>query len=252
MKPVFLIQLALGLMLIAGCATKKIQDKPNRTSTQTRHLFKKKITSTVKINYLLFLPEDYGKTKEKWPVILFLHGADRCGDDLEIVKGCGLPRLVESEKDFSFILISPQMPRGDSFYHHVDMVIGVLDNVLHKYNADPERVYLTGLSMGGYGTWDIGSKYPHRFAAIAPICGGGNLQIACKLKEMPVWAFHGAKDNLVPVSRSKSMVEAINKCGGNAKLTIYPDTGHNAWPQTYNNPEFYEWLLEHRKKQSRK
>lgn len=99
--------------------------------------------------------------------------------------------------------------------------------------------------MGGFGTWSLAQAHPERFAAIAPVCGGGIARTACKLKDIPVWAFHGAKDPVVRVEESKKMVDAVNDCGGNAKLTIYPESGHDSWTETYNNPALYEWFLEH-------
>jgi predicted peptidase len=113
--------------------------------------------------------------------------------------------------------------------------------------VDPDRVYLTGLSMGGYGTWSLAAAHPERFAAIVPICGGGNPADAAKLASLPVWVFHGAKDPTVPLERSKEMVEAIKSAGGNPRFTIYPEAGHDSWTETYNNPELYQWLLEQKK-----
>ncbi|RKY05749.1 MAG: hypothetical protein DRP66_10235 [Planctomycetota bacterium] len=113
--------------------------------------------------------------------------------------------------------------------------------------VDESRIYLTGLSMGGYGSWSLGCDHPERFAAIAPICGGGEPFFARKLKNTPIWAFHGGKDNTVPLKKSEDMVIAVKKAGGDAKLTVYPQAGHDSWTETYNNPEFYEWFLKHSK-----
>ena len=112
---------------------------------------------------------------------------------------------------------------------------------------DTRRIYLTGLSMGGYGTWATATRYPDRFAAIAPICGGGEVLLANLLKDTPIWAFHGDADTVVPLSKSQEMVEAVNRSGGNAKLTIYPGVNHDSWTQTYNNDALYEWFLSHSK-----
>jgi predicted peptidase len=103
------------------------------------------------------------------------------------------------------------------------------------------------LSLGGGATWHIASEYPERFAAIAPVCGWGSPAKACNLKDVPVWAFHGAKDKVIPVKGSKEMVQALKDCGGDAKLTVYPDTGHDSWTRTYDNPELYDWFLKHRR-----
>ena len=129
----------------------------------------------------------------------------------------------------------------------LDVLTNLLDDIVARYDVDTDRIYLTGLSMGGYGTWALASKYPDRFAAIVPICGGGKRFMAHRIKDMPVWAFHGAKDSVVPLRESEEMVEAINARGGNAKLTIYPDAGHDSWTKSYENPELYDWLLEHRR-----
>jgi predicted peptidase len=119
----------------------------------------------------------------------------------------------------------------------------LLDSVTRHYRVDKKRVYLTGLSMGGYGTWALAAAHPEKFAAIAPICGGGNPADAPKLAKLPIWVFHGGKDTTVPLQRSQEMVDAIKSAGGDPKFTIYPDAGHDSWTETYNNPEFYQWLL---------
>ena len=118
-----------------------------------------------------------------------------------------------------------------------------MDDIAAKYRVDKDRIYLTGLSMGGFGTWSLAAAHPERFAAIVPICGGGNPADAAKLKNLPIWVFHGAKDPVVPPERSESMVKAIKAAGGNVKLTVYPDAGHDAWTATYENPELYRWLF---------
>ncbi len=190
------------------------------------------------------LPADYGKSKKAWPLVLFLHGAGESGSDLEKVKAHGPPKLVETNGPFSFILVSPQCPsRG----WNVDVLNALLDAVLKEYRVDKDRVYLTGLSMGGYGTWALAAAHPERFAALAPICGGGNLADAKKLAQLPIWVFHGAKDPTVPLKRSEEMVEALKAAGGNPKFTVYPDAGHDSWTATYDNPEFFKWLLEQKR-----
>ena len=126
------------------------------------------------------------------------------------------------------------------------MINGLVDEIIKKYEVDTSRIYLTGLSMGGFGTWSLASMHPERFAAIAPICGGGeSRRVARSLKNMPVWAFHGEKDTVVPAERSKEIVEALKANGGNVKLTLYPEVGHDSWTRTYDNPKLYEWFLKH-------
>jgi predicted peptidase len=122
---------------------------------------------------------------------------------------------------------------------------GLVETIIEEYAVDHNRVYLTGLSMGGYGTWSLAMMYPDLFAAIAPICGGGNPDWIGLLKDVPVWAFHGDADPVVPLEQSQRMVSALQKHGGNAKLTVYPDVGHDSWTQTYENQELYDWFLQH-------
>jgi predicted peptidase len=209
--------------------------------------FEKTVTKTLSCRYLLYLPKGYDKERQVWPLILFLHGAGERGDDLEKVKIHGPPKIVEKKKEFPFIVVSPQCPE-EQFWSN-DVLINLLDHVVDAYDVDTERVYLTGLSMGGFGPWYLACEYPERFAAIAPICGGGEPLGAHRLKNVPVWAFHGAKDELVPLKRSEEMVEAVNASGANAKLTVYPDAGHDSWTATYQNKQLYDWFLKHRKKQ---
>ncbi len=206
------------------------------------------IELTMRLNYLLFLPQRYGiEPSKKWPFILFLHGAGERGDDLEQVKVHGIPKIVEKQPDFPFVCVSPQCPEETVWMEHHLALKALLGGVFSTYAVDLERVYLTGLSMGGYGTWSLALACPQTFAAIVPICGGGMPQWVANLKDVPVWAFHGADDPIVPVEQSQSMVNALRASGGNARFTIYPGVGHDSWTQTYDNPELYEWLLQHRR-----
>ncbi len=215
------------------------------SSPQMAKHFEAKIATTVRLDYLLFLPKGYENSDKRWPLMLFLHGAGESGSDLDKVKIHGPPKLVESKPDFPFILVSPQSPgRG----WNADALNGLLDEVMRQYRVDPDRVYLTGLSMGGYGTWTLAAAHPEKFAAIVPICGGGNPGDAPKLARLPIWVFHGAKDLTVPQERSKEMVQAIQAAGGNPKLTVYPKAGHDSWTQTYDNPNLYQWLLQQKRK----
>lgn len=218
---------------------------------QTQHRFQKEVTITkeVGLSYLLSLPPNYEETEEKFPLVLFLHGMGERGNDLELIKKHGPPKLAD-EKEFPFILVSPQCPiepRLANWLVYIDDLMALVDDIIEKYRVDTKRVYVTGLSMGGYGTWALAKRYPDRFAAIAPICGGGSVEGIEKLKDLPIWVFHGAKDEVVPLSESEVLVEALRKVGGNVKFTIYPDADHDSWTETYENPEFYEWLLSQRK-----
>ena len=217
-------------------------NKDTRTGQQA-HEFQTTITKTVGCKYLLFLPEQYGSQGSRWPLILFLHGAGERGDDLELVKTIGLPAVLDRQEAFGFIVVAPQCPEGESWSTAV--LNALLDEVTANYRVDEDRIYVTGLSMGGYGTWNLAVRYPHRFAAVAPICGGGVSLLAYRLKDLPIWAFHGAKDDVVALSESEKMVESVRESGGNVRFTVYPDADHDSWTRTYDNSELYEWFLQH-------
>ena len=214
--------------------------------------FKTRITLEVDMNHLVYLPPGYAKDPDKkWPLMIFLHGAGERGDDLEQVKSHGPPKVVETRSDFPFVLISPQCA-ARRFWEPAAFN-ALLDHALATYNVDPDRVYLTGISMGGYGTWATAMAYPDRFAAIVPICGGGDPTGAARLKDMPIWVFHGERDDVVPIERSEEMVNAVKKAGNAlSTFTRYPDAGHDSWTASYDNPELYEWLLSHQRKQQRR
>ncbi len=245
--------LALACALAAGCATTRTEEPAALGGTQTAHAVDTKTVETATLRYLLHLPEGYDAESDKrWPTILFLHGAGERGDDLDKVTVHGPPKLAKNDPKFPFIVISPQCPTGERW--HVGQLTALLDKVSKDYAVDEKRVYLTGLSMGGYGSWALGAAHAERFAAIAPICGGGatiDVRLARRvenhpLKSLPVWAFHGGKDSVVPVWESERMIEAFKAIGNkNVKLTIYPEANHDSWTATYDNPEFFEWLLSH-------
>ncbi|MDO8587109.1 MAG: prolyl oligopeptidase family serine peptidase [Armatimonadota bacterium] len=219
------------------------------TDTQTQCTFNKTITKTAQGGYLLYLPPDYGKIKDKhWPLLVFLHGAGERGNDLEKVKLLGPPRMVADGKKFPFILVSPQCPEDSWWTEQTDVLAAMIDEVEAKYSVDKRRIYLTGVSMGGFGAWALATRQPKRFAAIAPICGAGQPYTAYMLKDIPMWVFHGDKDNVVPPAKSQEMVDAVRAAGGNPKFTLYPGVGHYSWDATYGNPEFWKWLLDQRRK----
>lgn len=230
------LAVAASVIFLAGPSRAEDKDAAGK---QTEKSFA--TTVKVKLNYLLYLPEDYGTKKETWPLVLFLHGAGESGDDLQKVKKHGPPKLVDQGKNFPFIVVSPQSARGG---WDAQTLNALLDDVTAHYKVDKDRIYVTGLSMGGFGTWSLAAAFPDKFAAIAPICGGGNTNDAKKLKNLPIWVFHGAKDRAVPAARSEAMVKALKDAGAEqVKFTLYPDAEHDSWTVTYDNPEFYEWLL---------
>jgi len=202
----------------------------------------KKQTGNLRSDYYLHLPASYGSDRQKkWPLILFLHGSGERGYDINEVKANGLPHNLDDQPDFPFIVVAPQCP-PDEWWSAFELN-DLLDRVEAKYRVDTDRVYLTGLSMGGFGSWDLAIESPERFAAVAPVCGGGDPADVARIKDIPVWVFHGAKDQTVPIRRSQEMVDALKKAGGNVKFTIFPDAGHDSWTQAYAMPELYDWLL---------
>ena len=219
-----------------------------------------------KLRYWLHVPEAKAP-KAGWPVILFLHGAGERGKNLDRVKVHGPPKLIQKVDELrNAVVISPQCP-GESWWIArtlMQLLREVIDGL--EGSVDMNRVYVTGLSMGGYGSWDLISKYPDFFAAAAPICGGGdigrlNINLGAKIKrsfriedlkktgQLPVWAFHGEKDGVVPQKESELLVDFL-KASGNTrvKFTSYPGVNHNSWTRTYANPEFYRWIFSQSKK----
>ncbi len=200
---------------------------------------------------------------KKYPVVLYLHGAgERGSDNINQLKY--LPDWLatpENRQKYPCFLIAPQC-RNDKKWVEVDwssktsqdmptkpgdmeqMTVGILDHVLKTYPCDPDRVYLTGLSMGGYGSWDLAARMPERFAAVVPVCGGGDAKQGAVLAKLPIWAWHGDQDGAVPVNRSREMIEAIKAAGGQPKYTELPGVGHDSWNQAYNGPEnVLPWLF---------
>ena len=246
------IGLLVAVILFGSSFTLAQEQPPAPNSVEQPKSFKQILKKQVGADYLLFLPKDYRSDRSRsWPLILFLHGAGERGTNIWLVAKHGPPKMVAAKPDFPFIVVSPQCPAGRIW--DPDVVMALLDQVIKKCRVDRAKIYLTGLSMGGYGTWDIGLTYPERFAALVPICGGGDpfvfrLYDKSRLeavKTLPIWAFHGAKDSTVKLAESEKMVEAVKRVGGDVKLTVYPDAGHDSWTQTYNDPELYDWLLQH-------
>ncbi|MHC4754216.1 MAG: carboxylesterase family protein [Planctomycetota bacterium] len=248
MKYAVLTLLFLLFIFAGGSRQSNMQTGSISPGSQVQLAFEEQVTTTLEIDYLLYLPKGYDDKDQKWPLMMFLHGAGERGSDINRVKKHGPPKLAEQGKDFPFIIVSPQCPKGQWWPKKTHVLLALLEDIIEKYNVDEDRVYLTGLSMGGYGTWEMACEHPHVFAAIVPVCGGGLPFLTKSLGDMPVWAFHGAKDKVVPLEKSQQMVDAIVKRGGNAKLTIYPEARHNSWTKTYENEQLYTWLLDQSRK----
>ena len=240
---------SVTVVLAAGCATPGGKVETSAGQHVEKFAAEVRLTAKVELKYLLYLPEAYTASKKKWPLILFLHGSGERGDDVQVVAKHGPPKLVAEGKQFPFIIVSPQCPQWEWWPN--DLQIAALDGLLKEiaanYRVDKDRLYLTGLSMGGFGAWKLAMEYPTRFAAVAPICGKGEPAKAQLIKDLPIWVFHGAKDPVVPVSNSQDMVDALKKYGGDVRLTIYPEALHDSWTETYNNPELFNWFLQHKR-----
>jgi predicted peptidase len=224
------------------------------------------MTHTARYEYLLSHPRDYADNPgRRWPLLLFLHGAGERGSDLAQVAKHGPPKLLDPSFSGShdpaaralaesFIVVSPQCPQFEVW--NDERLLALLDELLPRLHADLSRVYLTGMSMGGFGTWSLAVRHPQRFAAVAPVCGGGrtaDVQAAegerrAALLTLGVWAFHGENDCVVPLEESQRMIAAMKAAGAtDVRLTVYPGCDHDSWTGTYANPELYAWLLRHRR-----
>ncbi|MFO0970533.1 MAG: prolyl oligopeptidase family serine peptidase [Gemmataceae bacterium] len=208
----------------------------------------KKFTDDAK--YVVFVPHDYDGAKA-FPVILFLHGAGETGSDGVKQSKVGLGAAIKkNEKKFEFIVVMPQSQKRTWQANSEDgkRALAILDQVMKDYKTDAKRIYLTGLSMGGFGTWSMATAHPERWAAIAPICGGGDPSKAEKIKNLPIWCFHGDADKVVATQRSRDMIAALKKAGANPRYDEYPGVGHNSWDRAYGNAELYSWFLKHERK----
>jgi predicted esterase len=204
---------------------------------------------------LLYLPEDYGQDpQQQWPLILFLHGYPEGLETIEMLKREGLPRKLQDEADFPFIVVSPhRYEAGYDFWsqdENVEELMILSEEIQSLFSVDPKRIYLTGASLGANGVWETGLRHPERFAALVPVMGyyGWPFSVPesiCDLEDVPVWAFHGKNDELIPVDAAASLVEALKACGGEVQFTVYPDAGHDIDNRVYEEPELYDWLLDH-------
>ena len=215
---------------------------------QKGYTFVDRAQAGLRLRYWLHLPPGYyTEPGRRWPLVLFLHGRGERGDDLALVRQYGIPKVVAERPDLDFIAISPQCPLASEWPDLIDTLARLLDEATTNLPVDPDRVYLTGLSMGARGGWLLAVDNPDRFAAIALICGRipapDFLERVAVLKDKPIWVFHGAQDPVVPVTNSEQIVATLQAAGGHPRLTIYPEADHDAWTATYNNPELYTWLF---------
>jgi predicted peptidase len=195
------------------------------------------------LDYLLYHPQK--ETAGPPPLLLFLHGMGERGHDLSLVKKHGPPRVIEGGTELPFVIAAPQCAEGAVWQPH--SLLALVDDLLERYDLDSRRVYVTGLSMGGSGTWALANAHPDRFAAIAPICGPFTMVDPTGFTNLPIWCFHGAMDETVPVTDSLRMVGWLRNSGSDVRFTVYPDAGHDSWTEAYAGSELYEWLLTHKK-----
>ena len=203
-----------------------------------------------KLKYLIKYPDGFSK-EQKYPIILFLHGAGSRGTDISNLTSNQFFKLTQKYEKFPFACVAPLCSENTWFdlWEHLEKLV---IEILQLPFTDKSRIYLMGNSMGGYATWQLAMSMPNCFAAIVPICGGGMYWNAERLVNVPTWAFHGAKDTTVLLEESVKMVEAVNRSGGNAKLTVYPENDHDSWSDTYSNPAVFSWLLQHQCKSNNK
>jgi len=202
------------------------------------------------LDYLIHYPADY-KKGERYPVLLQLHGAGTRGITLaEYAQSKSFSDMIKASND-ALIIVAPHCT-ADSWFDKFETLIRFANWLSTAPFTDTERLYLMGGSMGGYAAWQLAMSQPQQFAAMIPICGGGMYWNASRLVNVPVWAFHGAKDTTVFPEESKKMVEKLQRKGAEAKLTIYPENAHDAWNDTFANPEVFAWLLSHKKQNTRK
>ncbi|WP_269539526.1 dienelactone hydrolase family protein [Cerasicoccus fimbriatus] len=234
--------LGLFALIVGLCApVAQAETEQDRLSNES---FEREITKTVSASYLLYLPEGYEDDKAKeWPMMIFLHGSGERGNDLAKVARHGPLKHVRDGKEFPMIIVAPQCPHGHSW--EVETLNAFYDDMIEKYRVDPNRVYLTGLSLGGHGTWTWAANNPERFAAIAPVCGWGPDVDYQVLSDMPIWAFHGSEDQAVKLERGQKAITAVSESGGNPEFTVYEGVGHNSWDPAYNNDALYDWMLSH-------
>lgn len=235
-KAIFLF---VGLMPLGFCVSNSNAQTEPRPGLQVAREF----CTSIQVDYLLYLPKDYNENNtKKWPLILFLHGAGERGDNAKFVQIWGPAQIVE-EKDLPFIVLSPQCPGDKSWANLLLPVKELLDEIIIKYRVDLSRIYVTGLSMGGYGTFLMMENYSKYFAAYAPICGGGNPMAVSSYAHVPGWVFHGDRDNAVPLYRSQAMVDSLKAKGADVKFTVYKGMDHYSWIPAYSESGLFDWFL---------
>jgi predicted peptidase len=233
------------LLLFSVCLCRGVRAEDPKPGRQVAHVFQHGKSSESKLGYLLYLPKNHGQANERFPLLLFLHGSGERGNDISQVKKHGPPKLLGQGQHLPFVVVSPQCPAEQRW--EPATLLALLDDIGSKYAIDPARVYVTGLSMGGFGTWELIATAPERFAAAVPICGHAAPWMAAPASRLPVWIVVGDRDAHMLAGNSLGMADALQARGADVKLTVLRGVGHDSWTQTYAMPELYEWLLRHRK-----
>jgi predicted peptidase len=207
------------------------------------------ISKQVNMPYLLAMPDS--SVPSPWPLILFLHGSGERGTDFTDIVKRGLPKELVNGRKIPFLVVAPQCPPKSTWSVHLDALMAFIEDLQSRYTIDSARIFITGMSMGGTGTWHLACTFPDRFAAIVPVCGDSTWYVGdpieiIDIRHLPVWVFHGEQDGVIPVNVSQTLVNALQKCGGNVRFTVYPDVGHNCWNQVYATSELYSWLSSQR------
>jgi predicted peptidase len=224
-----------------GLIGKKIANKSNKE-------FLTSLTIPVSLKYHIYYPVNYYNSDTTFPLVLFLHGAGERGNDLNLVEKHGIPKMINNGNKFPFITIAPQCPAFQYWSEplYVKTLILLVEEIIKNNKVDIERIYATGLSMGGYGTLAIAKERPDLFSAIIPVCGGMDTTDIERLKDVPIWLFHGDEDKVVPVENSELIYELLKPMNPDIKITIYKGVNHNSWDMTYDNKKIYDWILKYK------
>ena len=238
---------ALLCVFWCACCAVALAQAPSHTIGGPSYL---EVTDVRGYRALVLVPVDTSEAVNgKYPTIVFLHGIGERGSDLNLLRRNGFPRNLEGDQQFPFIFIMPQCPSSTEWYYtNADNVTAMrtfLDDLIIRFSIDTNRIYITGLSMGGIGSWYFAITLPTRFAALVPVAFRGDGWSPCPAKDIPVWAFHGVLDGVIPFSKAQQLVDQFTACGGSVRFTVYPSGGHDAstWTVTYNNPDVYDWML---------
>jgi len=243
----FSIILNLGLPANVNTQDSNLEETLGKNYIEQRDTFS---YNGINLQYMLVLPAEYSRSDHAWPMILFLHGGSGRGQNLDLVKSYGPPLIAEEQKDFPFIVLAPQCPEGETWTTKADILAALLDDIKKRYQIDQDRVYLTGTSMGGNGTWNLLCQHPEYFAAAIPMAANQTLPSVWpeRLIAMPIWVFHGDKDDICPIEGDEAMIEALRARGAIPRFTVLPGEGHYI-SGIYKNRDLYDWFLTNTRKQ---